>query len=84
MAYNNKNTLQKIIRVQDLVLEQKRRGVSQVYVYENLIRDTYLISYSTFNRWLSYPAKQELRSGRKKTADGQRQTADERQLSLRL
>lgn len=78
MAYNNRNTLLKMVRVQDIVLEQKRHGVSQVYVYENLVRDIYLISYSTFNRWLSYPAKQELKSGRK------RQEADKRQLSLGL
>lgn len=69
MAYNNRNILQKMIRVQDIVLEQKRRGVSQLYVYENLIRDQYFISYSTFNRWLAYPAKQELRGGRRKKAD---------------
>lgn len=76
MAYNNRNTLLKMVRVQDIVLEQKRRGVSQLFVYENLIRDTYLISYSTFNRWLSYPAKQELKHGKKPRTD------DRRQLSL--
>ena len=69
MAYNNKNTLMKMIRVQDLVLEQKRHGISQIYVYETLVRDAYLISYSTFNRWLAYPAKHELRHGRRKEED---------------
>ncbi len=78
MSYNNRNLLQKIIRVQDIVLEQKRKGVSQLFVYENMIRDTFLISYSTFNRWLAYPAKQELKHGKKKEA------ADRRQLSLRF
>ena len=78
MAYNNRNTLLKMIRVQDIVLEQKRRGVSQLFVYENLVRDTYLISYSTFNRWLAYPAKQELRQGKKP------RPGDKRQLSLGL
>lgn len=61
MAYNNKNTLMKICKVQDIVLEHKKHGVSQRYVYEHAIRDTYFISYSTFNRWLSLPAKQMLR-----------------------
>lgn len=67
MAYNNKNTLLKICKVQDIVLEHKKHGVSQRYVYEHYIRDTYFISYSTFNRWLSLPAKQALRqlAGRK-------------------
>lgn len=66
MAYNNRNTLLKMIQVQDIVLEQKRHGIPQVRIYETLIRDVYFISYSTFNRWLAYPAKQELRHGRRK------------------
>lgn len=77
MAYNNRNTLLKIIRVQDIVLEQKRHGVTQLYTYEHFVRDRFLISYSTFNRWLSYPAKQELKHGK-------RPAPDERQLSLRF
>ena len=54
-----------MIRVQDIVLAEKKKGVSQLYVYEHIIRDTFLISYSTFNRWISYPAKQELKHGKK-------------------
>lgn len=77
MAYNNRNTLLKIVRVQDLVLEQKRHGVSQVHIYETQVRDVYFISYSTFNRWLAYPAKQELRHGG-------RPKPDKRQLTLEL
>ena len=61
MAYNNRNTLLKMVRVQDIVLREKRKGVSQIYVYEHLVKDAFLISYSTFNRWLAYPAKQELK-----------------------
>lgn len=56
-----------MIRVQDIVLAEKKKGVSQLYVYEHIIRDTFLISYSTFNRWISYPAKQELKHGKKGT-----------------
>lgn len=73
MAYNNRNTLLKMVKVQDIVLEQKRRGVSQLFVYENLIRDTFLISYSTFNRWLAYPAKQELKRSKRQPAEDRRQ-----------
>ena len=54
-----------MIRVQDIVLAEKKKGVSQLYVYEHIISDTFLISYSTFNRWISYPAKQELKHGKK-------------------
>lgn len=76
MAYNNRNTLLKMVRVQDIVLREKRKGVSQIYVYEHLVKDAFLISYSTFNRWLAYPAKQELKSGKR---IGQ---VDHRQLSF--
>lgn len=75
MAYNNRNTLLKMVRVQDIVLAEKKKGVSQVFVYEHIIRDMFLISFSTFNRWLAYPAKQELKQGKK-------QAAGQRQLSL--
>lgn len=68
MAYNNTNTLKKMIRVQDIVLEQKKRGVTQLYVYEHIIKDMFYISYSTFNRWLAYPAKAELKHGKKESS----------------
>ena len=74
MAYNNRNVLVKMARVQDIVLDYKRKGVTQLFVYEHYIRDTSCISYSTFNRWLAYPAKQELKNGKRKK--------DDRQLSL--
>ena len=74
MAYNKRNTLLKMIRVQDIVLSEKKKGVSQLFVYGHLIRDTFLISYSTFNRWLAYPAKHELKHGRKKPQDKQQLT----------
>lgn len=73
MAYTNRNTLIKMVRVQDIVLEHKKHGVTQLYVYENIIKDMFVISYSTFNRWLSYPAKQELKFGRKKKPEDKRQ-----------
>mgnify|MGYP006873374187 CR=1 FL=1 len=66
MAYNKRNTLLKMIRVQDIVLSEKKKGVSQLFVYEHLIRDTFLISYSTF--------KHELKHGRKKPQDKQQLT----------
>lgn len=59
--YNPENLLKKIIKVQEIVLEQKRRGVSQLWVYENLIREPFFISYSTYNRWLAVNAKRKLK-----------------------
>lgn len=73
MAYNNRNTLKKMVRVQDIVLEQKKKGVTQVFVYENIIKDMFLISYATFNRWLAYPAKAELKHGKKKNTENEMQ-----------
>lgn len=71
MSYTNRNILVKMVRVQDIVLEHKKRGVTQRFVYENIIKEQFVISYSTFNRWLSYPAKQELRRASKKAPDNQ-------------
>lgn len=73
MPYNNRNTLIKMVRVQDIVQEHKKHGVTQLYVYENIIKEMYVISYATFNRWLSYPAKLELKHGRKKKPEDKRQ-----------
>ena len=74
MAYNNRNVLKRMVRVQDIVLEHKKCGVTQLYVYEKVIEPMFHISYSTFNRYLAYPAKLELRK--------EKQQQDKRQLNL--
>lgn len=62
MAYNNKNILLKMVEIQNLVLEKKKKsGSSQKHIYETEIHQRYHISYSTFNRYLAYPAKRELK-----------------------
>lgn len=76
MAYNNRNTLLRIVEIQNLVWERKKQGISQLHVYRTEIYPRYFISYSTFNRYLSYPAKQELKHGKRSTA------VDPSQLSL--
>lgn len=65
MAYNNRNTLLRMIEVQNIVLERKKKGMTQKFIYETEIMPKYHISYATFNRYLSYPAKYELKNGRK-------------------
>lgn len=60
MTYNKKNLLVKIIEIQDIVLRERRKGVSQVYVYNTYVKDQYYISYSTFNNYLARNAKKEL------------------------
>lgn len=61
MAYNKLNMLQKVLEIQAIVLkEQKRGGVSQKWIYENLIKDRFYISYPTFNKYLAMNAKREM------------------------
>ncbi len=68
MSYRNKNTLLRMVEIQDLVLERKRHGINQLHIYKTEIYPRFFISYATFNRYLSYPAKQELKKGRTKIA----------------
>ncbi len=60
MAYTNRYLLEKIIDVQNLTLEHKRRGVTQTWIYENLVKRQYGISKSTYDKWLCRNAKKEL------------------------
>ena len=76
MSYSNRNTLLRMVEIQNLVLDRKKHGISQLHVYETEVYPRYFISYATFNRYLSYPAKQELKFGKK------RKEEDKRQLSL--
>lgn len=78
MAYNNYNTLRRMVKVQDIVLEHKQRGATQAWIYRNVIYPMYDISYSTYNRYLAYPAKHEIKYGKKKS----NKPVDQRQLAL--
>jgi hypothetical protein len=77
MAYNRKNLLKKIIAIQEITLEHTNRGVTESWVYENLIKDRFFIHKNTFYRYLTINAKAEMNSGGKK-----RQPEDKRQLKL--
>ncbi|HCT31518.1 MAG TPA: hypothetical protein DIW31_12515 [Bacteroidales bacterium] len=61
MAYNRKNLLTRIIEIQNITLEQKKKGVTQIWVYNNLIKDRFNISIKTFNNYLGVNAKKELK-----------------------
>lgn len=60
MAYNKRYLLTKIIEIQTIVLEAKKRGVTQTWIYRNLVADKYHISESTYNNYLAINAKREL------------------------
>ena len=69
MAYTRKYLLKKIIEIQSIVLREKHRGASQLWIYNNLIAGSYHISESTFNNYLAVNAKKELDILEKKEAD---------------
>lgn len=61
MAYNKRNLLHRMIAVQELTLEMKKKGVTQTWIFNNVIRDRYNISEKTYNNYLSTNAKKELK-----------------------
>jgi hypothetical protein len=60
MDKNRINYLRRVVEVQNITLEHTRRGISQVWVYNNVIYPRFFISLKTFYRWLGEPAKREL------------------------
>lgn len=61
MAYNRCNLLTLMIDVQNTTLEHTAKGVTQEWVYSNLIYPTHRISRRTYYTYLREPAKAELR-----------------------
>ena len=61
MAYTQRNRLQRIIDIQTITLEHKQRGVTQEWVFDNLIFPTYRISRSTYYAYLRTNAKRAIR-----------------------
>ena len=61
MAYNKRNLLEKIIKIQETTLEHTKRGTTQEWVYQNLIYPVYHISHATYYSYLSRNAKGELK-----------------------
>jgi len=54
------NLLKRMIDVQNITLEYKHKGSTQVWIYKNIIEKHYHISLSTFNKYLATNAKKEL------------------------
>ena len=62
MAYNNRNLLERIVRIQNTTLEYTNRGVTQRWVFENIFKkEPYFLSENTFYKYMSRNAKSELR-----------------------
>lgn len=62
MPYNRKNKLRLIIAIQNITLEHTQKGVTQEWVYMNIILPRYCISKRTYYSYLATPAKQELKT----------------------
>ncbi len=61
MAYNRKNILKRIVDIQNIVLDHTSKGVSQEWIFTNMVAPSYHISRSTFYSYLSVNAKLELK-----------------------
>jgi hypothetical protein len=64
MAYNRINYLRTVIDIQNIVAEFQRKGVSQKWVYYNVINaagSVYHITYSTFRKYMCVNAKAQLK-----------------------
>lgn len=61
MAYTRKNLLLKIIDIQNITLEETKKGATQESVFNNLIYPKYLISKRTYYRYLSVNARKEIK-----------------------
>jgi hypothetical protein len=61
MAYNRKNKLQTILKVQQCYRQHKQEGVTFMHVYRKYIYPEFLISRATAYTYLATPAVQELK-----------------------
>lgn len=61
MSYNNEYLLEKIIAIQNITLDEKKKGKTQLYIYNNIIRPSFFISYSCYNKYLARNARRELK-----------------------
>lgn len=62
MPYRNVNRLRRIIEIQNITLEYTKKGMTQEWVYRNIIYPRFYISRMTYYRYLSEPAKREIRT----------------------
>jgi len=61
MAYSQKNKLKRIIDIQNVVIEETSKGVTQEWIYKNIIEPHYRISRACFYSYLNTNAKAMLR-----------------------
>lgn len=57
MGYNKRNFIDRVVYIQEVTLENTKRGVTQEWVYANIIFPEYRISRRTYYSYLAMPAK---------------------------
>ncbi len=63
MSYNRRDKLKLIIEIQNITLEHTKRGISQEWVFINVVKPRFIsISKRTYYSYLATPAKQELKA----------------------
>ncbi len=73
MAYTNRNLLNKIVAIQDIVKSNQKKGITMLWTFKYEIKPVHHISYSTFNNYMGRNAKKELESLDRKEAEKKRQ-----------
>jgi hypothetical protein len=76
MSYNRIYLLKKIIEIQNIVLKETSHGVRQIWVYKNMIKPRFFVSFSTFNNYMSINAKAELEKLENETNCNKNQPAE--------
>lgn len=61
MAYTRRNFLERVLEIQAIVKEHKKKGITQKRIFKDYIETQYHISISTFNNYICINAKRELR-----------------------
>lgn len=60
-GYNKRNFILKVIKIQEITLEHTSRGVTQAWIYREIIAPNYFISRTTYYKYLAFNAKSELK-----------------------
>lgn len=71
MAYNRRYLLIRILEIKELVRAGRKKGQTQIWIYDNMVKDRYHISFATFNNYLAINASRELKELDAKERDTQ-------------
>jgi hypothetical protein len=61
MAYSKTYLLERIIEIQNIVLEYGNKGYSQIWTFRHVIKPRFMMSEATFKKYMGRNAKRELK-----------------------